>query len=454
MAQKKIENKDERKLPANIHRKAVICGLFAIIVLLILLLISLIHQSRMLTNEQRRSRADELAFVAISLRDTNLGLSSLLGIEAFKAWDDFQTRNILLDDIQVNPQFIKHLHGNLGRVTSVAFSPDDKTLASGYDNGKIILWDVADGLSIGQLIASSGWIENLIYSPDGKTILFNSYNGTIFLWNLIDGKLTNQLLTSSGKIESLAFSTDGMTIAAGTTDGTIILWNIPMNKRVSQLQGHSGGVASLSFSSDGRTLASGNDDGTIILWNVVDGEPIGQPFMGHESVGPTGMPQFEGEGSWPAAIVVFSPDGKVLASESQGSPILLWNVGDSLPIGRPLSERISYPSSMAFSPNGKILASVDDNGSIVLWNLVDGEQIGQPIKSKGSGNSLVFSPDGSTIASGNDDGTITLWDVAVHDPTYQPVGQQFSGCAYFCPLAFNSDGKVLAYPGGDGNIIL
>jgi WD40 repeat protein len=493
MTQKKIESKDERKLAVNVHKKAMICGLFAIIVLLILALIFLIVQLRVLTDSnsqfdfvettsvvllpkeatevattcppvshiencwltdaQRRSRADELAFVAASLQNTNLDLSLLLGIEAFNTWDDFQTRNILLDNIQVNPQLIKHLHGIPGRVTRVAFSPGGKTLASGYDNGTVVLWDAADGKSIGQLITGYGWIENLIFSPDGKTILFSSDNGTIFLWNLADGKLTNQQLTSSGKIESAAFSTDGMTIASGTAGGTIVLWNVPMNKRVGQLQGHSGGVASLSFSPDGRTLASGNDDGTIILWNLVDGEPIGQPIMSHESVGPTGIRKFEGEGSWPAAIVIFSPDGKILASESQGSPILLWNVADSLPIGRPLSGSISYPSSMAFSPDSSILAIVDNDGAIVLWNVLDGEPIGRPLESNGRVDSIAFSPDGSTIASGNDDGTITLWDVAVHEPTYPPVGQQFSGCVNFCPMAFSPDGKILAYPGGDGTIV-
>jgi WD40 repeat protein len=41
------------------------------------------------------------------------------------------------------------------------------------------------------------------------------------------------------------------------------------------LEGHSGAVISLVFSRDGRTLASGGDDNTVRLWDVQTGKPPG-----------------------------------------------------------------------------------------------------------------------------------------------------------------------------------
>ncbi len=77
------------------------------------------------------------------------------------------------------------------------------------------------------------------------------------------------------------------------------------------LTGHSDWVWSVVYSPDGRYLASGNGDKTIKIWEVATGKQL-RTLTGHSKV------------VW---SVVYSPDGRYLASGSGDKTIKIWRVG-------------------------------------------------------------------------------------------------------------------------------
>nr|MDZ8059445.1 ribosome assembly protein 4 [Nostoc sp. EkiNYC01] len=118
------------------------------------------------------------------------------------------------------------------------------------------------------------------------------------------------------------------------------------------LTGHSSAVISVVFSPDGKTLASGSLDKTIKLWDVSTGKAI-KTLTGHSSS---------------VLGVVFSPDGKTLASGSSDKTIKLWDVSTGKAI-KTLTGHSSTVYSVVFSPDGKTLASGSDDKTVILWNL-------------------------------------------------------------------------------------
>jgi WD40 repeat protein len=167
----------------------------------------------------------------------------------------------------------------------VAFSPDSKVLAAvlqqGSDLAEVILWEAVEGKPSRALPDSDG-IRAVAFSPDGKTLLGADRN-KLRVWDVKTGETirASELKTefSDKTWSALAFSPDGKTLAmAGNQDGkhVIALWEVKTAKRTGTLGGHEGFVWSLAFSPDGRTLASGGADGTIYLWDLDRGTKLGK----------------------------------------------------------------------------------------------------------------------------------------------------------------------------------
>jgi WD40 repeat protein len=369
--------------------------------------------------------------------------------------------------------------GHIGRIFSLAFSPDSKTLASGSTDKNIILWDVDTGKrrDQSQLVGHVDGVYSLAFSPKPTGALLASGNGdgTVTLWDVPPTKwlgrpvvyaeslprtqVMSVAFTRNGKTlasggsdlvlwevstgekrsvavpfgstaESVAFSPDDKTLAAGSMNNDISLWDVEtMKPPRPPLKGHTDWVSSVAFSPDGKTLASGSADKTTVLWNVSTGQREILPLNHTEIV----------------SSVVFSPDGKILASGSWDDTIILWDI-DNHKILYTLENGPEDGAvySLAFSPNGRTLASGNDD-SISFWNTSNGQRSGSTLhKHGGAVKSVAYSFDGRMLASASDDKTIILWDTATNSPLGSPL-RESNAPVY--SVAFSPDGKLLASGG-------
>ena len=98
--------------------------------------------------------------------------------------------------------------------------------------------------------------------------------------------------------------------------------------------------------------------------------------------------------------VVFSPDGKFLASGSSDRNAYVYN----LETGQEVKsfKAGDYVRSVAFSPDGKFLAVGSDYNKAHIYNLETGNEVNS-FKMRDDVNSVAFSPDGKYLAVGSDD---------------------------------------------------
>ena len=339
-------------------------------------------------------------------------------------------RSIKLWDVASGRE-LRSLGGHGSWVISVAFSPDGRTLASGSDDNSIKLWDAASGRELRTLTGHRKNVVSVAYSPDGKILASGSWDKSIKLWDPATGRELRSLTGHGESVSSVAFSPDGKTLVSGGR--SIKLWSVATGRELRSLRGRIVGVSSVAFSPDGKTLASGNDDNSIMLWDAVSGRTLGT-LIGH---------------SKSVASVVFSPDGKTLASGSSDESIKLWDVASGHEL-RSLSGHGTLEQSIAFSPDGKTLASGSGGSSIKLLDVASGRELRSLSGQGAMVASVVFSPDGKTLASGSSDKSIKLWDLA----NWHEL-RILSGYSILGPnVAFSPDGKALASGGDDNSIML
>ena len=301
-------------------------------------------------------------------------------------------------------------------VTSVAFSPDGRFLASA--SGPLIkLWDIENRRGITEFKGHRDTVNSVVFSPNGDFLASASEDNTVKLWT-VKGKREG-IYTFKGHtrgVNSVVFTADGKTLASGSRDYTVKLWDVKNRREIATLRDDNKDVKSVAFSPDGETLVSAGDilnsvsDATVKLWDVAEKRDIGALWGYREDV----------------SAIVFSPDGRMLASASEDNTVKLWTVENWNDIATLKGHRHAI-SSVAFSPNGETLASASWDDTIKLWDVESGREIDTLTGHRKDVKSVAFSPDGNILASGSEDGTIFLWNLSEFD--ISPVVQDNSGTA-------------------------
>ncbi|MBD1879553.1 NB-ARC domain-containing protein [Coleofasciculus sp. FACHB-T130] len=200
-----------------------------------------------------------------------------------------------------------------------------------------------------------------------------------------------------------------------------------------------GSILSVVFSPNGKLLATAGETGEIHLWQVSDMKPL-LTCNSHLR--------------WILSIA-FSPDGQILASSSDDRTVKLWDVRDGKCL-RTLEGHSGWVRSIAFSPDGQMLASSSDDRTIKLWDVHTGEVLKTLQGHRSLVRSVTFSPDGRTLATGSNDCTVKLWDVSTGSGGFEthPYKTLEGHTHWVQSIAFSPDGRTLATGSDDCTVKL
>ena len=301
---------------------------------------------------------------------------------------------------KVEPSGRVALTGHTHLVEAVAFSPDGKTLAScGWDSS-VRLWDM-NRLKRGEtkgkpIVLPHDSVRFAVgFSPDG-TLLGAAGERSFTVWSCALGHYEPKFEQEGETFRCLVFSPDGQTLALGSDDGSIQLRDSSTGRERATIKAHADVVRSLAFSPDGRLLVSSGQDGQIILWDAVRGT----------CVRPLSHPGYN-----PLHVVAFSPDGRSIAvGQLAASPedLILLDPDTGRIHGR-LPGRGLGINALVFSPDGRTLATAGADRCIKLWDLKEGKEHATLRDGVGWVKSLAFSADGAWLAFAGSDHAVRIW---------------------------------------------
>jgi len=262
----------------------------------------------------------------------------------------------------------KEIRSFLG-FTSVAFSPDARLILTGGVDNTAELWDTASGQKIRTFkgpqppagshdeATRSSEIEvtSVAFSPDGRSVLtgsggvLNNSDFTARLWDAATGQQIRAFKAHTAPILAVAFSADGRFVLTGGEDKTARLWDAATGQQIRIFQGHTKRVTSVALSQDGRNVLTGSWDNTARLWDAATGRQIRV---------------FEGHTNW-VDSVAFSPDGRNVFTGSDDTTTCLWDAAS----GKQLATLLSFDAGgwAVTDPEGRYDANDPDNTPGLVW---------------------------------------------------------------------------------------
>ncbi|MDY6803624.1 MAG: hypothetical protein SXA11_07430 [Cyanobacteriota bacterium] len=326
-------------------------------------------------------------------------------------------------------------------VRSIDFSPDGELLASGGSDPKVKLWS-RDGKLLKTLEGHSDRVLRVVFSPDRRTLASAGLDKTIILWHRSGTKLAT-LRGHTKAIFDLSFSPDGIIASAGE-DASVRLWKYENSllKSFREPGEDTENILDAKVNSKGQILVLLASGDVLELWTM-DGnlettfpEKLNLPNPGQgASLSPDGktlasfkdrqvklwsidgrLLQTLPKTSAIIVSVVFSPDGRFLASFDRNGNIYLWSVEELAPLSPgAIATSDKDISRVSFSPDAKLLVSATKNGNMKIWRLTDAEMLESVPAHEQNIYEIRFSPNGQMIATASADNTVKLWSF---DGTY------------------------------------
>ncbi|KAH8993139.1 hypothetical protein EDB92DRAFT_1855060 [Lactarius akahatsu] len=288
-------------------------------------------------------------------------------------------------------QFTPHIH-------SISISPANDRIASGGDDGQVVVMDAVTGDYKLGFQPHTDWIRCVTYSPDGSKIATCSDDCTISIWNAEDGeRFLGPFDDHTKAVLSIAFSPGGNFLISGSEDSTIRSWDLhplfsKLNNPLSTYRGHKSAVNAVAYARGGSLIVSGSADAEIAVWEG--------------SVSDRRILQIVGHGGPILSICAF--DEKIFSS-SEDRTIRVWKLSTGHALISILHAHTGPINAIALSPDGRRIVSASDDASIRIFDSDSGEPCTLPLRLSNRIFSVTVSHDGALIACSDADRTVHVW---------------------------------------------
>jgi hypothetical protein len=193
---------------------------------------------------------------------------------------------------------------------ALALSPCGQRLASGDEDGAVILWDAQTGEAERRIQEGFGTVMSLAFSADGARLACGSWNGSIRVWEAASGALLRTWEQEDDGIHVVQFSPVNTSLLARVMRrGMITLLNVDSGEEIRSFAGR----YFVAFAPDGRTIAtaSANNGGRDVRLVNAETGTVRLTLVGHLR---------------PICAAVFSvDDGSKLASASYDDTCKVWD---------------------------------------------------------------------------------------------------------------------------------
>jgi len=271
------------------------------------------------------------------------------------------------------------VHNDL--IVAVAFSPDNRTIATAGADGRVCLADAETG-SPGPVLPHPKPVYGVTFSPRGDLVLTGGDDGQARLWEPHTGESVGEPIELAEAVVRVGFIPGREAFFAVDRAGNLGTWRIsdraPLIGAV-----NAGRIRTAALSHDGRLIAvaTGHE---VRLVQTSNGQFV-------DPVLPAG-----GQ----VHAIVFSPDDRRVLVASEDGTARVWPIHGSGPQVLTLTHGLPVQCA-AISPDARLAVTGSVDGVARLWDLATGRKVGPALLHRGTVTSVAFRPQGDRFASGS-----------------------------------------------------
>jgi len=271
---------------------------------------------------------------------------------------------------------------------SLAFGPAGSAVVTVGESRRyspaVRLWDATTGELRTNLLDYPASITAVAFSPDGTRLATGAEDGLVLIWSTEDWKPLRACKGHIKQVDDVGFSPDNRWLASTSDAGTVRVWNVDTGEEMLRTGARVFGGRVLAFPGGKRFLTVGWGPNDVLLWDV----PARQGY----------------EVQSLREVAGLLPDGTVLgSSNSEPRRLVAWDPRTG--VCRTLWEEI-FAAPIAVSADGRLVATYESNGfvdgryqethRVRVWNVATRKELGP----SGKGwwpKSAQFTPDGKSL---------------------------------------------------------
>ncbi|HEX3152349.1 MAG TPA: hypothetical protein VHR66_30020 [Gemmataceae bacterium] len=282
--------------------------------------------------------------------------------------------------------------GHTASVRALSFSPNGEEIASGGSDFSVRCWSVTSD-AVKELRQHTRAVRSIAYLS--QTLLASvGDDGRLAVWNLADGEVTRTFGPFPDGIQSLAASPKGTFLVTGLGNGRIHVIDAFEWQTRAVLNAGIDSVSAVAVAPDGRSIAAGGTDGTVRVWSTA---------------AKTSAPEVVYAARVPLRTVAVSPDGKLVAVGGSDGSIHLYDASTGIESATWSAHQFGV-EDLAFSADGSKLISGGSDRIAKIWNAATHELLNTLSDHPGPVRRVALSSNGKRAATASTDN-----DVRVHE---------------------------------------